>query len=185
MSTWRKGPIVPVYPASNTLEFASFYGPEDATQTFVSGDVLKRVAGFLQVSASPATAAQGIFGVAITVGNNDAVAGTHNARFAPIFPGMFLFGNLLMDAAANGTLAATDFGLSVNLERNANLLGAGKPGWYFNKQTVAQAVAKIVNFYGDPTFMDPASPAAQQAKVGDINARVLACPLAAATAFTV
>jgi hypothetical protein len=180
--TWTKGPLVPVYPQGANLEFCSLYGPEGASQTFVVGDVLTVTSGYLVLGA--AAAAVSIFGVAQQAGHN-TTAGTYNVQYAPVFPGMFIYANLLGTSAGDEVLAATDLGTAFELERSTTLVGGDSPGWYINGDATGTPAVKVVSFFADPTYAPVASIYANEARVGDTNARVMASIIAAQTGMTV
>lgn len=180
--TWTKGPLVPVYPQGANLEFCALYGPEGASQTFVIGDVLTVTSGYLVLGA--AAAAVAIRGIAQEAGHNSS-AGTDNVKYAPVFPGMFVYANLLGGSAGDEVLAATDMGTAFELERSATLVGGATPGWYINGDATSTPAVKVVSFFADSTYAPNASPYFNEARVGDTNARVLASIMAAQTEMTV
>lgn len=174
--TFTKGPIVPVYPQSANLTYAALYGPEGASQTFVIGDLLTVTSGFLVLAA--AAAAVAIRGVALEAGSNLA-AGLTSTKYAPFFPGVMFYANLLGAAAADRALVATDMGTAFEVERSTTLIKGTSPGWYVNGAATGTPAANVVSFFGDSTYMPTASAATNEAKVTDVNPRLLFCPLAA------
>lgn len=180
--TFNKDILRPVFPQDAFLNWASLYGPEAATQTFVYGDVLEMNANYLQICGSPAGGAGNrLWGIALQSGNNAGVAGTYNIKYFPLLPGACAIVNCLAAAAANHVLAAADFGAQYELTRSATLVGGTDPGWYLNSAAAVTKSNTIVSFFGDqPTT----SNYAQEGRVGDTNARVMISFQAAETAFT-
>jgi len=182
-TTFRKDKLKPVFPQGANLEFAALYGPEGLNQTFKSNEVLTSTGGYLVLAAAASAVAWS--GVALEDGHN-AAAGANNVEYCPAIPGfMFYATALVVTTAADYTVVATDRMLAAGqeVEQSATLLGTGKPGWYVGVGAVAgTAAAKIVSWIGDQPQNTSYN---QEARVGDINPRVLCSLLAAQTAFTV
>lgn len=179
--TFNKDILRPIFPQDAFLNWAALYGPEGASQTFVYGDVLELASNYLQICGSPAGGASNrLWGIALQDGNNGS-AGANNIKYFPILPGACAHVNVLTTAAADFVLTAAQMGGQYELTRSATLVGGTDPGWYLNTALAVVKSNTIVSFFGDqPTT----SSYAQEARVGDTNARVMICFQAAETAFT-
>lgn len=147
---------------------------EGATQTYPAGSPVVLTGGYIVAAASPAT---DIYGFAVEAGHNVA-AGAAKCHVIRVTEAHEVVANLLEGGAANHTIAITDIGSPVDLIYDANLLGTGLGGWYFDTPAAAGGSVIVTSLAGDQVPPSGRGPS-RFAEVGDINARVRARVLTA------
>lgn len=156
------------FPSAAFLTWASDELPEAASQTFEAGSPVKFASGYVAVWVNPGDA--DIMGFAYEAGNNGSSAGDYNVKVIRALPGLALEANFLGSSAATNVLAAADLGTEAGLVHNANLLGTGSGGWYFEDGgTAAVIIQKFVAAPAMVTNTPNEAPAA-----GDSDARIRA-----------
>jgi len=180
-TTWTKRTLTVHLPNDAMLATVPIYLLEASSQTFLAGSPVVFSSGYMAVASDAVTT---LAGFAMEDGHN-ITAGTQKIKIVPCAVGncVQLFGNFLTTAAADNVLAATDLGITAQLNYEAAGGSAGEAIWHFGDTQSSEGV-QVINFKSDVASL-PANSSVVEPTAGDTNARVLAQVLDSAADFAV
>lgn len=164
--TYIKGQLAVEMPGDVSLAVWVMSLPEAASQTFKNGSPLVFSSGYL---ATASGTVESVEAFALEDAHN-GTAGEYDIKCCPALHNTHCFGNLLTTGAADNVLAATDWGVKVQLLYNATAGAGSTPIWFFG-DSASNPCFKVVDFKGDAQYL-PANQSELRAAAGDTNARV-------------
>ena len=173
MATFPKRTLVVRQPSDSYMSYAVRRTEEGASETFIASSPIVITAGLAVEAADPVAATDGVWGIALSAGQNLA-SPTVLMDYIPVVDGIEFYANFLNTAGTtNNTLATADLDTANPYEVQKNSVGGGSGTdviWHVADASGTDA-AQMINFHTDVQLPDTVSSGGRAAD-GDINARV-------------
>lgn len=170
--TFGKQPLRVAAPNDAYLSAVSVYWPEKASQTFKANSPVQFNSGQIEECASPIVTStlEPVAGIVL----EDASGTTgYQLRVAPLhYGGVGFYANFMANTGTTNVLATADLGGTFQLQRGANFLGTGIPGWFL-ADVATNGGCTLTSFASD--YPAPQNQTTTIAANGDSDARITGC----------